>query len=450
MSQLRISHFQDASQIVEKFCRLGFTQASAATKAKIFARAADALTSAGLDGETEVKALFVPGRVEVLGKHTDYAGGRSLLAATDRGFAMLAAGRDDLKCSVHAALAAESCQFEICPDLAPVAGDWTNYPMTVARRIARNFPTGLRGVDIAFGSDLPIASGMSSSSAFMVATFGAISAVNNLDQRSEYKANIDSAEQLAGYLGTVENGQTFGALAGDKGVGTFGGSQDHTAMLCCQAGRLSQYSFSPVVFERSIELPENFVFAIASSGVAAEKTGSAMDKFNLASASAAEIARIWRDATGRDDPHLGSAIHSSAQAAEKIRELLSDQTLSDRFEHFYNESELIIPAASDALAAGKLDEFGRLVDQSQAGAEQLLGNQIPETIFLARSAREFGAIAASAFGAGFGGSVWSLIPQADADHFMDEWSASYKAQFPDPAQSAAFFTCSPGPAAFEF
>ncbi len=450
MSQLRISHFQDTSQIVEKFCRLGFTQASAAAKAELFTRSADALRSAGLDVDTEVKALFVPGRVEVLGKHTDYAGGRSLLAATDRGFAMLAVPRDDLRCSVHAALAGESCQFEIDPDLVPIAGGWTNYPMTVARRIARNFPTGLRGADLAFGSDLPIAAGMSSSSAFMVATFLAISAVNNLDQRSEYKANIDSAGQLAGYLGTVENGQSFAALAGDKGVGTFGGSQDHTAMLCCQAGRLSQYSFSPVIFERSIELPENFVFAIASSGVAAEKTGSAMDKFNRASAAAAEIARIWRDATGRDDPHLGAAIHSSAQAAQQIRSLLDEQTLSDRFEHFYSESELIIPAASDALTAGELDEFGRLVDQSQAGAEELLGNQIPETIFLARSASECGAIAASAFGAGFGGSVWALTPQADADHFMDEWSARYKAQFPGPAQSAAFFTCRPGPAAFEF
>ncbi len=450
MSQLRLNNFQDASQVVDKFCRLGFTQASAAAKADLFAQAAGALISAGIDSQTNVHALFIPGRVEVLGKHTDYAGGRSLLAAADRGFAMLAAGRDDLKCSVHAALTGESCQFDIDPDLVVVPGDWTNYPMTVARRIARNFSSGLVGAELAFASDLPIASGMSSSSAFMVATFLAISAVNNLDQRTEYKANIDTTEQLAGYLGTVENGQTFGTLTGDKGVGTFGGSEDHTSMLCCKAGRLSQYRFSPVVFERGIELPENLVFVIASSGVAAEKTGSAMDKFNRASASAAEIASIWRDATGRDDPHLGAAIRSSQTAAEQIRAMLNEQTLCDRFDHFYNESERLIPAAGDALAAGKLDEFGKLIDQSQAGAEKLLGNQVPETIFLAQTARECGAIGASAFGAGFGGSIWALIGQSDADTFIDEWSARYKAKFPTPAQSAAFFTCRPGPAAFEF
>ena len=449
MSQLRLNNFQDASQVVDKFCKLGFTQASAAAKADLFAQAAGALISAGIDSQTNVHALFIPGRVEVLGKHTDYAGGRSLLAAADRGFAMLAAGRDDLKCSVHAALTGESCQFDIDPDLTVVPGDWTNYPMTVARRIARNFSSGLRGAELAFASDLPIASGMSSSSAFMVATFLAISAVNNLDQRTQYKANIDTTEQLAGYLGTVENGQTFGTLTGDKGVGTFGGSEDHTSMLCCKAGHLSQYRFSPVIFERAIELPDNYVFAIASSGVAAEKTGSAMEKYNRASASAAEIARIWREATGSDDPHIGAAIRSSPQAAEQIRSLLTEQTLADRFAHFFNESERIIPAAGDALAAGEMDEFGALVDQSQAGAEKLLGNQVPQTIFLARSARDCGAIAASGFGAGFDGSVWALVAQSDANSFIEDWSARYKVQFPNSTASAAFFTCKPGPAAFE-
>ena len=58
--------------------------------------------------------------------------------------------------------------------------------------------------------------------------------------------------------------------------------------------------------------------------------------------------------------------------------------------------------------------FGDLVDRSQQLAERRLGNQVPETIELARSARELGARAASAFGAGFGGSVWALVSRADA------------------------------------
>ena len=92
-----------------------------------------------------------------------------------------------------------------------------------------------------------------------------------------------------------------------------------------------------------------------------------------------------------------------------------------RFDHFYAESEQIAPAASEALAAGDLDEFGRQVDRSLELADTLLGNQVPETIFLARSVRQIGAAAASAFGAGFGGAVWALgrigqeVPEGLAD-----------------------------------
>ena len=78
---------------------------------------------------------------------------------------------------------------------------------------------------------------------------------------------------------------------------------------------------------------------------------------------------------------------------------------------------MIVPGAADALAEGDLDRFGALVDRSQAGAEAALGNQVPETIHLQRSARRLGARAASAFGAGFGGSVWALVAATGAETF---------------------------------
>jgi len=58
--------------------------------------------------------------------------------------------------------------------------------------------------------------------------------------------------------------------------------------------------------------------------------------------------------------------------------------------------------------------LGGLVDRSQELTTTHLRNQVPETIFLAKAAREEGAIAASAFGAGFGGSVWALVPKEGA------------------------------------
>ena len=108
---------------------------------------------------------------------------------------------------------------------------------------------------------------------------------------------------------------------------------------------------------------------------------------------------------------------------------------------------MIVPEATARLAIGDIAGFGDLVDRSQALAERALWNQVPETIALARSARALGAVAASAFGAGFGGSVWAMVAASSAGPFTTEWAAHYRAAFPGAASEAAFFTTRPGPAA---
>lgn len=433
----------------------GLDEPSAAAKAVRFAKAASELSQLAGTGRT-AHAFFVPGRVEVLGKHTDYAGGRSIVAAVDKGFCIVAAPREDNTVRIIAAASGEYCEFPLDPQLTPRQGHWANYPMTVARRLAGNFGPQLRGADIAFDSDLPPAAGLSSSSALIIASYFALAAGNDLCDRTQYKANLPSTLALAEYLGTVENGQTFGALVGDRGVGTFGGSEDHTAILCGRGGCLGQYSYCPLRHERDIAMGGGLVFAIAASGVLAEKTGGAMELYNRASQLAAAAAQVWRAASGRSDPHLAAAIAGSPDAPARIRAALaaggggfSAADLLRRFEHFYGENEQIIPAAGDALAAGDLAEFGRQVDHSQTQAELLLGNQVPQTIHLARSARMHGAAAASAFGAGFGGSVWAMVPPSQAESFIDTWRCDYAARFPGEAQRAQFFLTRPGPAAMQ-
>ena len=117
------------------------------------------------------------------------------------------------------------------------------------------------------------------------------------------------------------------------------------------------------------------------------------------------------------------------------------------FDQFFEESERIIPGVTDRLSAGDIAGIGPLVDRSQHLADHLLGNQIPETIALARAARGLGALASSAFGAGFGGSVWALVPDRDHRTFLDRWDAAYRHDFPAAAARAQFFVTRPGPAA---
>ena len=445
-------------ELTQALAGSGLDNGACWTKAERFAKAVAALARSVKESRgRRLHAMFVPGRIEVLGKHTDYAGGRSLVACLEQGFCLVAVARSDRRVTMVDAAREETIGFDLDPQLVPRAGHWSNYPMTVARRIAGNFPEATRGAEIAFASDLPPAAGMSSSSAMMVAVFLALADVNQLMESPRYRENIHDLTDLAGYLGTVENGQTFASLEGDRGVGTFGGSEDHTAMLCAGANQVSQFAYCPVRFERAIPLPEDYTFAIATSGIAAEKTGAAMDKYNAASRLASTIAELWRHETGRHDPHLAAALGSGPNAAEQLRSILrAAETdlgeagpLEKRLEHFLAENEEILPPAADAMAAGDVAGFGQLVDRSQRAAEELLGNQIPETSYLALSARRCGAAAASAFGAGFGGSVWALVRKSQTEPFLASWAKSYRAEFPESARSALFFPTAAGPAAFQ-
>ncbi|HKV50059.1 MAG TPA: hypothetical protein VJO52_02565, partial [Gemmatimonadaceae bacterium] len=94
-----------------------------------------------------------------------------------------------------------------------------------------------------------------------------------------------------------------------------------------------------------------------------------------------------------------------------------------------------------------LAAFGALVARSQAAAEGALHNQIPETVALVQQARALGATAASAFGAGFGGSVWALVDAAQADDFCRRWARDYGAAFPAASSRAEFFVTRSGPPA---
>ncbi len=403
-------------------------------------------------------AYFVPGRVELAGKHTDYAGGRSLVCAIERGICFVAAPRSDGEIHVRSADTGSEVCFTFEPEMEAVPGEWPNYAITVARRIARDFPMARTGVDIAFSGDLPQASGMSSSSALIVGFFSTLAEINSLQQTDFFRRFVQTSEDLAGYLGAVECGAPFGISSGDRGVGTLGGSEDHVAILCSRAGFARQYSYCPIRFEREVQMPKDYSLVIGVSAVIADKTGRALDAYNRASLAARKILEIWRHATRRDDSSLAAAIESAPAAMRSMREIVSRSTepgfaataLLSRLAQFAEESNEIVPGFSAALAAGDVRKAGELMDRSQYLAEACLGNQTPETIELARSARSLGAAAASAFGAGFGGSAWALVSSAQAEGFRDAWAARYRDEFPTRAEASEFLITRAGPSVVKF
>jgi galactokinase len=417
-----------------------------------FERAADSL--ARVLGATPAHRLFVPGRIEILGKHTDYAGGRSLTCAAERGFAVTYAPRADATLRIVDAHDGRRCDLPLDGSVPPQLGHWSNYPATVVRRLSRNFGALRTGADVAFHSSLPRAAGLSTSSALITAIFMALADVNALREREDFRAAVPDGCALAGYLGSIENGRAFGPLEGDGGVGTSGGSEDHTAIVLSVADALSCYRYHPVERLGQFELPPSLTLVVAASGIAAAKTGAARDRYNRAADLVAELVSL---ATPRGPElqighptTLADVVDSSADAVATLRgQVMATASpfpsadLLRRLDHFLEEDRRILPGALHALGATDWSSFGSLVDASQHAAQSLLGNQVDETVTLQRLARELGAHAASAFGAGFGGSVWALVDAEGAAEFAGRWLFRYAERHPDAAERATSFVTRP-------
>jgi galactokinase len=398
----------------------GLDPAAGVAKASLFDLVLGAFRS--VTGEQARHAWWVPGRLEVFGKHTDYAGGRTLVCAVPSGLAVAASARADGSIRVVDARSGDRVVLGRQGDTAFTG--WRHYVDVVTRRLAANFPGASLGGDIVFAGDLPRASGMSSSSALVVAIAAALVRIAGLDDRPEWRANITGTLETAGYFACIENGLTFGTLKGDAGVGTHGGSEDHAAILAATPGQLSAFAFVPMRPIGCVGMPDHWRFVLAPSAVRSSKTGSAQGAYNNLARGAKVLLEIWN----RSQPpavSLGAAL--AAGSADTLRQLVRrsaidgwpPHVLTRRLDHFIGEDRRV-PDALEAVGAADVPRLAALSEASQADAETLLGNQVPETIALARAARERGAFAASSFGAGFGGSVWALVDH-DAERFAARW-----------------------------
>jgi galactokinase len=328
---------------------------------------------------------------------------------------------------------------------------WGSYVIAVARRFARDFPRARAGVDLRLSSTLPASAGLSSSSAFVVAVATALADENQMEDDHDWRTIVGDPLARAEYFGAMETGAPYGDFPGDAGVGVRGGAQDHVAIVCAREESVGQFSYLPARLERRVPWPADYAIAIGVSGVTATKTGNARARYNRVADSTRALVRAWNAETGRDDVTLADALASAPDAGERLARLAAQGVgefpgdyLGPRFAQFREEIEIVVPGVGDAFHSGDLAALGALVDRSMAMAERALRNQVPETSFLSRAARDLGAAAASAFGAGFGGAVWAMIETAQADAFLDAWRSAYVEAFPDRSASSQWLVTRPG------
>ena len=404
----------------------------------------------------EETAWRVPGRVEVLGKHTDYAGGSVLVGAVDRAITARARRVEGSPGSLTATTEGGdpvTLRAGVAPGLEP--GHWGRYLHTVLDRLTLNFGKGA-AAHLSISSDLPPASGMSSSSALVCATALALASLNGWDEDPRWIKAMPDRLSLAGYLAAVEGGRAWQDLPGTSGVGTRGGSEDHTGMLCGTRDRLLLAEFDPMRVERTISFPSQWALVVGVSGVLAHKTGAALEDYNRGPSTVQTVLARWNETTGRADASLagtvrhlvGDATGEQAAGDPALKDLLR---LCDpgyerqRIEQFLIESLVLVPEGARLIAAAD-PGVGEVLERSQELADRGLCNQVPQTRLMVSLAREAGAIGASSFGAGWGGSVYALVRADDAEAFASQWLRAYRDR-EQGAEQAAVIVTRPGPGA---
>lgn len=418
--------------------------------------------------ENETLCLVsVPNRVELLGKHTDYQGGETLLLTGPKNFfAISAPANNGISELIDAnpemgktVLKTEGKNVDVLHK-----GEGSLYTCRVAERLSQNlFDAGyssLGNVKSVFVGDIPFGGGTSGSSAKVIMDFLIFTATNGLlsDQRfisliieNGRKAGIRMHQEgiddfllaLSMYLAHCENGLDFGDLKGHRGVGTFGGSEDHTAIVLGQKDTLLYCRYCPTEVIRRIDMPKGYSIVVAYSGRRAEKTKDAQKKYNLLSKNATAATQTLNKIHGTNFQWLRDFYEElpnrerAQKAYGELRNKILDMSLAERAYQFFMERE-IIEQAVKSLSKNDIASFGNLINESHELSKKYLGNIVPEVDYLWQTANRLGALGATGFGAGFGGSCYAIVHNRSRDDFIEEWKGLYDSEFSTYRDQARF------------
>lgn len=411
---------------------------------------------ADLYGPGDVLVLRAPGRVNLIGEHTDYNQGYVLPAALDKDVLLLCRPRDDdLVRLQNVESAYPDRQFRITPEIPPQpVGDWANYAQGPAQLLARETGQPLCGIDALVDGraphGIPRGSGLSSSSALTVATAAALVRVNGLNISGVALADAcGRAEWYVGTRGGIMD--QFSAILARR---------DHALFLDCRPrGEGPDYRYEHV------PLPAEFAVVVVDSGVRHRNTGPHFNRrvaecrigVRLLQRHYPDIQSLrdvedlpWEDLepllpeTISRDELAGLGIDPDALLNRGVATGAHQFLVRRRCRHVVSENRRVLEAVS-ALRAGDVRAFGALMDQAHASARddyEISTLEIETLVGIARQAE--GTMGVRLTGAGWGGCVVALVAHELAASFCDSVPKAYQFETGKRAQS---FLCRSGPGA---
>ncbi|MES9608390.1 galactokinase [Actinomadura sp. NPDC000929] len=336
-----------------------------------------------------------PGRVNLIGEHTDYNDGFVLPFALPHGVSVAAARRDDGVVEVRSLQAATTVTAPVdggtvAAENWPADREWAAYPVGVAR-VLREHGTG--GASLLIDSDLPQGAGLSSSAALECATALALCDLHGVEIDRPALARLAQRaenEQVGMPCGLMDQSASLLCTPG------------RALMLDCRSGLSSQVPFDPAA--------SGMVLLVVDTRASHALTGG---DYGRRRAECEEAASLLGVEALRDVKDLAAALAA-----------LRDPVLRRRVQHVVTENHRV-EAAVGLLRAGALPELGAMLNASHLSLRDQFEVSWPEADAAVDAAVRAGARGGRMVGGGFGGSAIVLTPAARAQKVRDAITAAY-------------------------
>lgn len=361
--------------------------------------ALEAFTS--IYGPGEVRLFFAPGRVNLIGEHTDYTGGYAFPAALTRGTWAVLRPRTDGVFRLASTRFAEQAEFK-ADEVGRRRGEgWANFPQGMIRELAAA-GAKLPGADILYHGDLPSGAGLSSSASIGLATGVALAALE--DRTWRMLDLIQMVQQSENRFIGVQCGimDPFASGMGKAG---------HAILLHC---RQLDYRHVPLQLRdyRLLIIHTNKVRELAESHYN-ERRRECEEGFQ-------QLRRRLPEATD-----LGSV---GEEAWQEAQEAVTSPQLRKRLTHVVTENARVLQS-EQALIAGDLHRFGELMKESHHSLKEDYEVTGPELDSLFEAAIQVpGCIGARMTGAGFGGCTVNLVHREAVESFRQQVEEQYFAE----------------------
>jgi len=368
------------------------------------ARAADVFLAAF--GQPATIRVQAPGRVNLIGEHTDYNGGLVLPCAIGYRTVIVARPRPDRVLRVVAADYDDAIdEYSLDVPIARLAAPmWANYVRGVVHELLQREPGGqsLRGMDMVIAGDVPQGAGLSSSASLSVAVCTLFSALPDYPGLAPIEAALVAQR--------AEN-DFVGCKCGNMDqISSACGLQDHALLIDCRSLEV-----------RPVPIPAGAAIMIVESRITRGLVDSA---YNTRRSQCEEAARHFGVPALRDV--------DLATLAEQGGGL--DPVTLRRARHVVSENERVV-AAAQALAAGDLERMGELMAASHASMRDDFEITVPAIDRLVDIVK--GAVGAAGgvrmTGGGFGGCVVALVPEQLVEYARQALARDYRA--PNGAQA---------------